>query len=229
MARARRNRSASRGMTVIELAFTISIIGVMMFFALKGGAMIEHMRALSTAYELEQYQRLILSYQADYRKLPGDDDNASRRWPTRPVALSPIGDGAMASLEGDGVILGEFYDLSNPVGEQFMVWSDLRHAGTVEGDPTLTGASALPDNPFDGFYGIDEGNLGQKAGSICATKIPGHSAQVIDDQLDDGKINTGKLVATSKFSIEENNHFDAPDTQPYDIEKEYIICVPLLP
>jgi hypothetical protein len=73
------------------------------------------------------------------------------------------------------------------------------------------------------------GNLGQKAGSLCATKIPGVAAQRIDSQLDDGVINSGLVVATSRFSMEENNHFDAPDTDPYDVEKSYILCAPMLP
>tara|TARA_R110000868_G_scaffold53617_4_gene168001 strand:- start:1657 stop:1923 length:267 start_codon:yes stop_codon:yes gene_type:complete len=88
----------------------------------------------------------------------------------------------------------------------------------------------MPENPFGGVYGFDEGNLGQSSGSLCTTRIPGRAAQMIDDRMDDGIINRGKVVATSRYdAVEAKNHFDAPDFEPYDFEKEYIICAPILP
>jgi type II secretory pathway pseudopilin PulG len=215
-------------MTIIELALTISILGILMYFTLKGTAVIESMRSVAVAYELQQYQRLFLAYQTDFRQLPGDDPDGAARWRREP-ALTTASGGTLASLQGDGKIDGVLYDFGNPAGEQFTAWRDLRAAGMISGDSKLTGASALPENPFGGFYGVDEGNLGQTRGSLCATKIPGLAAQSIDERIDDGKIDTGNLVATTKFSIPDSNHFDAPDSEPYNVEKEYIICVPLLP
>jgi hypothetical protein len=228
MKRGRGQHQNAAGMTVIELAFTISIVGVMMFFALKGRDLIVSMKALATAYELSQYQNFVQQYHVDYRRLPGEDPFAKSRWP-RDTSLTTLRDQSLASLEGNDKLDGKLYDIGNPDGEQFTAWRDMRYAGMIEGDPALQGASALPENPFGGFYAFDEGNLGQTGGSLCATRIPGRAAQIIDDKIDDGRINAGKLVATSKFSIEDNNHFDAPDTEPYNIEKEYIICVPMLP
>ena len=221
-------RRSSSGLTIIELAFTISIVGLLLFLTLKGTVMIESFRAVAVSYELEQHQRLVVGYQTDFRALPGDDPQAASRWRREP-ALTTIALGVPASLVGNDVLDGKLYDFSSPTGEQFTLWRDLRYAGMIDGNPALQGQSSLPENPFGGFYGFDEGNLGQKSGSFCATKIPGRAAEIIDKKLDDGKINSGKLIGTAKFSIEENNHFPAPDTAPYDIEKEYIICVPLLP
>jgi hypothetical protein len=216
-----------QGMTVIEVAVTTTLLGIVLFFALKGTAVIETMKSVALGYELQQFQRLVLGYQVQYRELPGDDPLAPRRF-GREIALVNRGDVRVA-LSGNGTIDGLFFDGSNPDGEQFAAWRDLRFMGAVAGDPKLTGISSLPETPFGGFYGFDEGNLGQDGGSLCATKVPGRAAELIDKRLDDGRVNSGKLVATSKFSIEQNNHFGAPDTAPYDVEKEYIICVPLLP
>lgn len=214
-------------MTVIEVAVTTTLLGILLFLTLKGTVMIETMRSVALGYELQQFQRLVLGYQVQYRQLPGDDPVAPLRF-NREAALVRQGD-LRVQLTGNGVIDGLFFDSSNPEGEQFAAWRDLRFMGALSGDTKMTGVSALPETPFGGFYGFDKGNLGQEGGSLCASKVPGRAAEIIDYRIDDGKINAGKLVGTSKFSIEAYNHFDAPDTVPYDVEKEYIICVPLLP
>jgi hypothetical protein len=111
-----------------------------------------------------------------------------------------------------------------------MAWRDLRYAGLVKGDPKWAGESAAPENPFGGIYGFDEGNLGQSGGSLCATRVPGRAAQIIDRNMDDGVINKGRVVATSLYDVVgAHNHFNAPDSAPYDYAKQYIICVPILP
>jgi hypothetical protein len=217
-----------RGATIIELAVGALLIGIVVTMTLKGSVMIETMKTQVVVSQLPRFQLNVLQYREDFRHLPGDDPAAERVW-RRDPALTRIGGDTLALLNGNAKIEGKFYDFGNPSGEHFVAWQDMRFAGLVSGDPKLQGATALPENPFGGFYGFDQGNLGQKDGSLCATKIPGRAAQSIDKRLDDGKINAGRLVATSKFSIEDNNHFDAPDAEPYNVEKEYIICVPLLP
>jgi prepilin-type N-terminal cleavage/methylation domain-containing protein len=218
----------TKGFSFIEMSFAICLIGIGLVFALKGTALIDAMKGRILAFELEQTQANVLRYREDFRELPGDGTKGEQLWDRAP-SLSPITGGVLASLTGNNRIDGQLYNVDNVSGEQFNAWVDLRGAGFVEGDRKLRGGSTLPENPFGGFYGFDEGNLGQKDGSLCATKIPGQVAQSVDKRLDDGRIDKGRLVATSKFSVEENNHFDAPDTEPYNVEKEYIICVPLLP
>lgn len=217
-----------RGFNIIEFAIAIAIVGIMLAFGLKGRVVIELMKGTVLAFDLRFYQTTVQHYLEDFRELPGDGLGGEKMWRRAP-ALSVLSSGAEASKAGNHVIDGEFYRFGNAAGEQFVAWQDLRYAGLVEGDPKLAGASAMPENPFGGFVGFDEGNLGQQGGSICASKVPGRAAELIDKRLDDGRIDTGMVVATSKFSIEANNHFDAPDKQPYDIEKEYIICLPLMP
>ena len=75
-----KNRHNSLGVTVIELAVTISILGVLMFMTLRGTAMIESMRALAVSYQLRDYQFAVLGYQTEYKIFPGDDPNATQRW-----------------------------------------------------------------------------------------------------------------------------------------------------
>ncbi len=87
-----------------------------------------------------------------------------------------------------------------------------------------------PKMSLAAFTDLTRGIWGSKNGSLCATRVPGRAAQMIDDRMDDGRIDRGRVVATSRYDpADAKNHFDAPDSDPYDIEKEYIICAPILP
>jgi prepilin-type N-terminal cleavage/methylation domain-containing protein len=220
-------RCAKRGFALIEFVVVIVVLGVIFLMTMKGAEMVTTMRAVVTSHQIAQIQTKVAVYQNDYRALPGDDPRGEVRY--KHGGARGLENRVLVNRTGNDQIDGHLSDYSSPDAEPFMAWRDLRYAGKLDGDPTLQGIAALPENPFGGFYGFDAGNLGQKRGSLCATKVPGRAALLIDEKIDDGRINTGKMVATSKFSVEENNHFDAPDVEPYNVEKEYIICVPMLP
>jgi hypothetical protein len=215
-------------MTVIEMAIASILLGVIFIMTLRGTALIDSMKGWIMVHEFPQFQTRVLSYQQTYGFLPGDDPQGANRFDL-PNATFKIG-GVMANQTGDGTLDGELSDVRSPNAEIFMAWRQLRAAGYLEGDVALAGLSAAPENPFGGIYGFDRGNLGQTGGSICATRVPGRAAEFIDKHLDDGVINKGHVVATSRYDpVEAHNHFDAPDSAPYDYAKQYIICVPLLP
>ncbi|MEQ9449710.1 MAG: hypothetical protein RLN70_12535, partial [Rhodospirillaceae bacterium] len=206
----------------------IIILGAIFAMTLKGAALVETMRGVMVSYQMQHFRDRVMVYQTNHGQLPGDDTNAPRRYGRERTTRLQFG--APVSETGNTRIDGFFWDPQNANGEPFMVWRDLRYAGLVDGDPSLVGLSAMPENPFGGVYGFDEGNLGQTGGSLCATRIPGRAAQMIDDRMDDGIINQGEVVATSRYDpVDAMNHFDAPDSEPYDFEKEYIICAPMLP
>jgi prepilin-type N-terminal cleavage/methylation domain-containing protein len=222
-----RTTPSCRGFSIWELVSAIVILGIVFAMALKGSVLVESMRAFLTAYQLERFQHAVMSYRETFNTLPGDDGFGHRRW-GRPQAIMLFA-GAPVTFSNDERINGRLFDLLNPNGENFLAWADLRGFGAVEGDVNLVGFSAMPENLFGGVFGFDEGNLGQSSSSICATRIPGRAAEIIDRRMDDGAINSGKVVATSRYDTAALNHFDAPDSQPYNIEKEYIICVPAVP
>jgi hypothetical protein len=222
------NQKTSRGFSIIELASTVIILGAIFIMTLKGSAIVTTMRAVVASYKLAQYQGLLKFYQAEYDALPGDDPRAPQRF-GRPDAIFFL-EGAPISSVDNNKIDGKLTDSLSPNGEQFMAWRDLRSARLIDGDPKIAGGAAMTDNPFGGVYGLDEGNLGQTGGSLCLTRVPGRAAEIIDKRIDDGVINKGKVVATSRFDpAVALNHFDAPDSEPYNLDKEYIICAPMLP
>lgn len=222
-----RATAKAAGFTIIEMATVIIILGAVFLMTLKGRDFLQVVQAYMAGYQIQQYQARILAYEGEYRALPGDDINAPRRYGRDNAVFIKFG--AVVTTAGDNKIDGALFDVTNPNGENFMVWRDLRYAGAVGGDPSLAGSSAMPPNPFGGVFGIDEGNLGQETASLCATRVPGRAAEIMDNRLDDGVINTGRVVATARYDVAVFNHFDEPDDAPYDYEKQYIICAPIFP
>jgi len=216
-----------KGFGSIELLCVVIILGFVIVLTLKGTALIPSMRAFVLAQHVTQYQMAVSQYQTDYRALPGDDPDGAARW-SRPSSLFNT-DNGVVTLAGDGKIDGLLDDVTSPLGEQYLVWSDLRSAGLIGGDPTLVGQSGRPETISDISYGFSESNFGLSQ-VLCLVRVPGADAAYLDKRLDDGNIRTGRLRGTSQWDpVGMGNHFDKPDDSPYDPEKTYIICLPYMP
>jgi len=219
--------SRARGMSGVEMTIAIVILGAIFMFTLKGAGIVQEMKGIAVMYQMQDLQTRILAYQQKFGALPGDDPVAPRRF-NLPAAVTLVS-GRSVSTVGNGRLNGMLDNVVAANDENFMAWRHMRAGGQIDGDVALSGASARPDNPFGGIYGFDESNLGHTEGAICATRIPGRAAMGIDRRLDDGLPATGIVRATSQYDMAAYNHFAEPDSQPYDVDKEYIICIPLLP
>lgn len=222
-------RRAARGFGAIEMMVAVVILGMAFLFALKGRALLAPARAFLTIQQINQYKAAFSNYILEYKAIPGDDAAAPGRWRRQPslyiLPLSP----QPVSFAGDGRIRGPFDESQSPLGEQFMVWSDLRNAGLIPGDGSLVGQSARPENVFGGVFGFAEDNLGMDQ-VLCLGQVPGTDAQIIDKRLDDDSISTGEIRATSQWDpVGVMNRFAQPDTAAYDPEKTYLICLPVTP
>ncbi|MEQ9109216.1 MAG: hypothetical protein RIF37_07800 [Rhodospirillaceae bacterium] len=227
----RLSAAAMLGFGGIELIINIILIGIVFMLLLKAEAGIDYIGGIFTARRIETIQLLVFSYREDHSFLPGDDPLAPRRF-RRDVARTKTLSGTLRDLTDNGVIDGVLLDNDNEEGEQFRAWQDMRFSGKIDGDPALTGLAALPNNLFGGVYAFDGGNLGMEKGSLCLTRLPGLTADVIDQQLDDGVINTGNVVSSSKLPEtpdQDFGHYDEPDTEPYDPDKRYLLCTTQLP
>ena len=216
-----------RGFAALEFAVVIAILGAIFVITLKGAGAIEAMRAIATVHEIRNYQNVVQNYLAEFHQLPGDDPSAPRHW-GRPTTITIV-DGVRGSTAGDGLIQGALSDTLNPEGEQLMAWRDLRLSGMLDGDTALIGQAAQPEDYFGTVFGLAEDNLGLEQ-VLCAMHVPGGVARYIDEQLDDGHIETGRVRATSRWDpVNAKNRFDTPDKTPYDPSKTYIICIPYQP
>lgn len=218
--------AASRGFSGMELTITLIVLGMIFLMTLKGAAGILAMRAWVLTHQIQGYQSAVMQYISDRTALPGDDVRAPGDG--RQPSLFMLG-GPPVSFAGDGKIDGDLDDPQSPLGEQYLAWQDLRRGEYVEGDPTLVGQSARPENMFGGVFGFAADQLGLNQ-VLCLTKIPGEVAASIDRKMDDGNVATGRLRGTSQWDpVDSHNHFTAPDTTPYDPSKTYIICLPYQP
>lgn len=221
----------TRGFGGIELIINVVLIGIVFLLLLKAESGIDYVGGVFTARRIETTQLLIFSYREDHSFLPGDDPLAPRRF-RRDVARTRGFNGNFTDLTDSSVIDGYLLDSENVLGEHFTAWQDLRYSGKIDGDPTIQGIEALPSNLFGGVLGFDSGNLGMEDGSLCLTNLPGLTAQVIDEELDDGIIGTGNVVASSqlpKSPDEAWGHYDEPDSASYDPDKRYLLCTTQLP
>lgn len=223
-----RPHAGRRGFGVIELALTIVILGIVFVMTLKGTALIPMMRAFVVSQQIQQYRSAVQHYEMDFRGVPGDDPGAPARF-SREASLYYTAGGRVLSLAGDGRIDGYLDDAANASGEQYMAWSDLRRGGFVEGDPTLVGPSARPENVYGGTFGFAAQNVGLQQ-VLCLSRVPGTDAALLDERLDDANIATGQLRGTSQWDpVGRKNDFPEPDAVPYAPEKTYIICLPSTP
>jgi hypothetical protein len=224
----RRGPTRGAGFSIVELAVVIIVFGVALMLTLKGTVLIDVARAFAASYDVQFFQSRMQLYTTQYRYLPGDDPKAAARFGHPEASRTELG--VVIRTVGDSKIDGKFTDFDDRNGEQFMFWRDMRYARLLDGNPALEGPDAMPANPFGGVYGIDEGNLGQKKGSICFNKVPGAAVQRVLDDLTEGAGAAVDIGVTSQPDFgPEHGHYDKPEPPPYNVEKTYIICVPLLP
>ena len=171
------------GFTLVEIAIVLVIIGLILGGVLKGQVLIDNAKYKNFVKQIESYRAGVYTFQDTYRGLPGDLLNVS--------AL----DSLAVSGDGDGLIEGGFCDISSE--ETCKVWSHLRYAGIISGDPADVGATASPTHTYGGLVSsIGTGNWANGVNEIkvLTRGIPGEVAQRYDNEFDDGDATTGDVA-----------------------------------
>lgn len=194
---------AQRGFTLIEIAIVLVIIGLLLGGVLKGQEMINDARIRNIEKDLDGIAAAIYTYQDRYKALPGDDKNAATRWTDS------------AKGDGDGKLEGKF-DSATDTDESRILWSHLRHAGLLQGDPA---SLAQAVNAAGGQIGVQsaKGSL-----LLCSSQLARKFTEVIDAHQDDGVFDTGRIrVFTAGSDID----FSKPITAYDDDESTtYTLC-----
>jgi len=176
-------RTRQSGFTLVEIAIVLVIIGLILGGVLKGQVLIDNAKYKNYVKQVESYRGAFYTFQDTYRGLPGDLLNITSL------------DASAEEGDGDGVIEGS--DCRTDDEEACTVWSHLRYAGIIAGDPSFTGATAPPTHTYGGEVNtittVDWGNdtMGTK---IYSKGIPGDVAQRYDNEFDDGNANTGSVA-----------------------------------
>jgi prepilin-type N-terminal cleavage/methylation domain-containing protein len=214
---------AQRGFTLVEIAVVLVIIGLLLGAILKGQELIENSRVKNAVNDFNSIKAASYGYLDRYKSLPGDDG---------PVGtLQARGSNWTAITVGgnrDGVIGAGANPFAAPTGEHLGFWQHLRAAGFLTGSPADVGAAALGKNAFGGVTGIASlttqlGNFNNRV--ICMSQVPGKAATALDNQLDDGRPNSGTVRSTQQAGA--GNTAPGAAAQAYSEDQRYTVCTSL--
>jgi prepilin-type N-terminal cleavage/methylation domain-containing protein len=206
-------RRNSQGFTLVELAISISIIGLLLVGTLGGIDMIKAGRLRKVASEFTNYKTAIDQFVSEYQYLPGDlptassywsgahngDGNTTITWSGLPAVREDLF--AWEHLGKAGLITGSFTGAPNPLASGTVGYVLGTNAPKSEG--IKNGIYMLQTGYFGGFgnlatYGVN-GTAIRIGGLVGNSPYNGivnaKDAYSIDKKIDDGKASSGLLVA----------------------------------
>lgn len=210
---------ASPGFTLVELAIVMLVIGLLIGGILKGQEMLRQSRIKATISQLKSYSAGFIAFQSKYDAMPGDMARATQRLPGCTAATQCYdGDGnGLIGNPADPLDMGQAGFNGVPEVETAMFWRHLLLSEFISGvqpgiDPTTPAWNAShPTTPLGGGYhvGFNGGaagvpNIAHTGNMIYIVRnmAPPNGAVLnvveaaqIDQILDDGKPNSGMVVA----------------------------------
>jgi prepilin-type N-terminal cleavage/methylation domain-containing protein len=234
------------GFTLVELAIVLVVIGLIVSGVLVGQQLIEQARIRKVLTQVTQYDQAISAFRLKYDYLPGDFPQAHRFFGSFSGCSDEVNDSIDPSYtstgcngNGDGYI-----GIANDsIGEVFLLWAHLSLAGLVAGTYTgfpidVSDSSNLilwrggVNAPKIGSHGAIIGTGSTPEGKIyhdmaafntAGELMPGFSineAYAIDSKRDDGKPDTGTVVAENVMS-----YADCVTAGAYNIGTAGVLCI----
>lgn len=218
-----------RGFTLAEVVVVLVIAGLILVMALQGVGMLGDAREQRFLRDIDAIETAFRTYRERYRALPGDDPAAPDRFGRPPsgivTGMDEDGNPVVSGPVGNRRIEGRFTATGTPYQENFMAWSDLRHADLLPGNPAVYGPQAQPENVFGGIIGFDEQAFGLPNPVLCFTRVPGLQAMKLERARDDGPPDTGRIRAA--IAPGASGHYDTPDVGRYNPQAVYTVCMTL--
>ena len=207
----KRNQS---GFTLIEIAIVLVIIGLLLGGVLKGQELINSAKVKNLATDFRNIPVFIYGYQDKFKALPGDDAQvvshlgltSGATLATTPTTCNN-GVASAGTCTGNGLIDG-LWNSTTLTDEVQLFWQHVRLAGLAPG-PTAGVTDYRPINAAGGPIGIQSassttgyipikdslGNPIRGTYVICSQGILGKFVLQLDIQMDDGKTETGSMMA----------------------------------
>lgn len=182
-------RARQRGFSLVEAAIVLVIIALILGAVLQGRALIGSAEYKSLKDQVGSYRSAFDTFRDRFNALPGDFADANDR-----LGLTGANGG------GNGVIDdGPSCDASGE--ESCLAWRHLRAADLLEGDPGVAGTGASPEHPYEsvvsGFFTGDHLGNGDFGHKLLILDLPVEVARQLDDDLDDGVCNDGRVSGRS--------------------------------
>ena len=218
------------GFTLVELAIVLVILGLLAGGVLSGQALIKAAELRAVGSEVDRYSAAMFSFRDKYFGLPGDLQNATQFWGAADAGdgvgsdCGDIESTGITTCNGDGngqITAG----VVNGVAEKFRLWQHLANAGLIEGNfaaaPTAGQALIGRQWPASRYrpagyelhfqtnlYGNAAGHF-IKIAARAATDTTGlnggflkpEEAFNLDTKIDDGRSDSGKLVALDSSDV----------------------------
>jgi prepilin-type N-terminal cleavage/methylation domain-containing protein len=175
-------RNAQKGFTLIEIAIVLVIVGLLLGAALKGQELIFNTKVKATYNLSRELSAAFYGYQDRYKAMPGDDIQASTRFPN----------GATINGNNDGFINANGGDCRNGAtvvnGENCAALHHLRLSGFING----TVAQGV-NTPFGGLAMVS--GAGAIMGGAGTNPVMAHTGGGL----------THKIMTTVESSFDDSN------------------------
>jgi len=212
------------GFTLVELAISLTVIGLLLGGILKGQELLDSVRMNRTMKQVQNYEAGMTTFKDSYGQLPGDISNPSDRLPN--CSASPCN----TAGNEDGYIGGVISVLGGTTGalantaENRTMWLHLAVAGLAPGvDPTgadVTWGGAMPSSFYTGGYSVaafgiagnsvyngnvmtvGDTNSGAPLGNAPANiaVMPTRAVAQMDRKYDDGNGATGQILGSGNVT-----------------------------
>lgn len=215
------------GLTLIEVAIILVIVGLLVGAVIKGQELVNNARVRNLAHDFRSVPNHIYDYQDKFRALPGDDANVTYHVTDGTQATTPATGGA---ARGNGVIEGAWNTTAN-TDESCLIWQHVRLAGFAQGSTTVdcTANSAYwPKNSEGGQIGLQSrsgftsiNTLTTGTYVVCSQGILGKFVKLLDFALDDRDTAGGSMQAIRMNSPDGA----AAATSTIDDSLPYTVCM----
>ncbi len=175
---------SKKGFTLVELAIVLVVIGIILGAVLKGQELINNAKMKRAYNQYREILAAVYTYYDKYGKFPGDDNTAGSRWSG--VATNGNNNGII-----DGLTLG---CAQNAQTETCQAWLHMRLANILTGATNANDGTRNPSNPYGGSIGIGSVTFqGITTMWIAFDNVPADVSGSLDQQYDDGALNTGSI------------------------------------
>lgn len=225
------SQKTTAGFTLVELAISLMVIGLLLGGILKGQELITSARLTSAIKQFKEFETATQSFQTIYGALPGDIRNPTRfikNCSTTPCNTAGDGNGYIAGATGTTWVccaLSNVNNAANAAGEARRYWIHLVKAGLIPGVVDVDSNSAtltqlgveLPTSPVTNAgwsvatytsngSGIGGGlamtnTMSLRVASSTGSVLTGLQAKFIDEKIDNGNPASGLVWALNQSDV----------------------------